>query len=1591
VGSKRSSVASSVSSARAKASARKAKLLAEANALKKMQNLEQAELRLQQAKEELKLETELAKAEAEERALAEAAKGSVLYDDKPLPLHSYIATWMGKSEEKESYKNLTIAAAADLPEKDRPLVSLENRKAEGDSKQGASRNRPQCPLCNTNHWLSQCSEFRSKSVDERLKVTKAKGLCNNCLVSGHVVRECPKESFCKVDGCKSKHSTFLHPLNDNKGADPRQREKKEENKKLEPAANNRTPDSQREEVSGRSGYVRVREENRNFQKATTSLAIVPVKVKVPGREQAVETYAFLDSGSNTTFCTEKLMEQLQAKGTETTLSLTTLGIEDNATKTSVLSLQVGDLDENHLIELPLVFSTPRLPVTTDNRANHQDLRKWPHLQGIDITDIDADVGLLIGSDVPRALEPREVKSGQPGEPYATKTELGWVVNGPLTRSGGSRRTANLIKTDADLSVQFEEYCKMEFNDSFYNSNTAMSQEDKRALEKMRASILLKDGHYEIGLPWKDGFPDLPDNRLMAEYRLQHLKKKLSREPVLLQKYTAFIEDLLQKGFARRTPHHQIVGQITWFLPHHPVFHPKKPEKTRVVFDCSAKYRNASLNIQLSQGPDLTNSLVGVLTRFRTGPVALMADIEGMFLQVRVPLEDASALRFLWWPGGDLHTDPEEYQMLVHLFGAASSPSCANFALRQTAEDNKEDFDPVTAETVKRNFYVDDCLKSVESEEQAIQLQGELRQLLARGGFRLTKWMSNSIKVLESVPESERAPSVKDLDFGNSTLERALGVRWDVSSDNFGFNISVKDKRPTRRGILSIVSSIYDPLGFAAPFILPAKAILQDLCHQKLSWDDDISNEDLKRWREWLGDLPKLEDYTINRCIKPSAFGDVSSAQLHHFSDASQIGYGAVSYLRITNAKGEVHCSLIMAKPRLAPIKSVTIPRMELSAAVVAIRLDSMIRQEIDLKIDQSHFWTDSTCVLRSIENDERRFQTFVANRIATIRDMSVPAQWHYVDTKSNPADEASRGLSAMELIESKRWLHAPPFLWGSEEDWPKRPASMGDVQEDDPEVKKSAKSFATKAQEEENATIDDILKRFSSWDKLKKTVAWLIRYKANLREARRKRQLRQSMTYGEIQPIRVEELKNAETEILKFVQNQSFPSEMTALSVKSQNEKDVTENRRVKNMVGRTSPLRQLDPFLSDDGLLRVGGRLGRAPISDEAKHQVILPKQHHVVELIGRHHHQASGHSGLEYVLSMTRQRYWIIKARPTLRRILNTCFSCRRRQAPVEEQKMAHLPEDRVTPSKPPFSFTGVDCFGPFQVRRGRITVKRYGVLFTCLSIRAVHIEVVHSLDTPSFINALKRFIARRGCPEEIRSDNGGNFVSGNKELAEAIAGWNENKIKELLLQKSIKWVFNPPAGSHHGGVWERCIRTVRKIMNAIVKEQTLDDEGLLTLMCEVEAIINGRPITKVSDDPNDWEALTPNHLLLLRAGPTLPPGVFDKDDCYSRRRWRQVQYQADVFWRRWLREYHPTLQQRQRWNRSRRNLEVNDIVIIAAENYPRSSWPLGRILEVRTSSHDGRVRSVKVKTRTSLLERPIDKIVLLEGANLAEGQKD
>lgn len=322
--------------------------------------------------------------------------------------------------------------------------------------------------------------------------------------------------------------------------------------------------------------------------------------------------------------------------------------------------------------------------------------------------------------------------------------------------------------------------------------------------------------------------------------------------------------------------------------------------------------------------------------------------------------------------------------------------------------------------------------------------------------------------------------------------------------------------------------------------------------------------------------------------------------------------------------------------------------------------------------------------------------------------------------------------------------------------------------------------------------------------------------------------------------------------------------------------------------------------------------------MSEEQKHPAILPKDHHISKLVLRHIHHQVGHSGRNYMLSKLRQKYWIPNisnsANSLSRKLIHECVACRRLHANIGQQKMADLPSDRVAPDLPPFTCVEVDYFGPIEIKRGRATLNRYGVIFTCLASRAVHLKVAYSLNTDSCINAFRRFISRRGQVTEFRSDNRTNFISSERELRVALNAWNVGQIEQALLQKGVKWTFNPPAGAHHGGAWERLIHSIKKILLSVTRQQTLDDESFQTETCEVEAIINSRPLTTVSNDPNDLEALTPNHLLQLKVQPVLPPGLFERQYLYARRRWKQVQYIAGLFWTRWIRKFLPLMQERQ-----------------------------------------------------------------------------
>ena len=506
---------------------------------------------------------------------------------------------------------------------------------------------------------------------------------------------------------------------------------------------------------------------------------------------------------------------------------------------------------------------------------------------------------------------------------------------------------------------------------------------------------------------------------------------------------------------------------------------------------------------------------------------------------------------------------------------------------------------------------------------------------------------------------------------------------------------------------------------------------------------------------------------------------------------------------------------------------------------------------------------------------------------------------------------------------------------------------------DDPEVKEAVTFTAQTVTAQ--SPVDKLIDGISNWTQLVRSVAcFTLIPKVHRRKTR---------FTG---PLGPEHLQRAENLLIRHVQSQCYSKEIKAIAQGSP--------------VSNSSPLVRLRPKLHE-GLLVVPGRLTHANLPSHVKKPVILPSRHPMVESLVRHVHERTAHSGRGYALAELRRKYWIVGATSLVRKVIRHCVTCRRRDAQPCQQMEADLPLDRVTPYEPAFTSVGVDYFGPFAVKRGRGREKRYGCLFTCLTTRAVHIETADTLDTDSFINCLYRFMARRGEPHLIRSDNGTNFVGAERELREEMEAWNKDRIQEVMSRRGIRWMFNPPAASHMGGGWERQIRSVRRILFTIMTEQVPTSEMLTTLLVMAEGIINNRPLTPASDDPNDLEPLTPNHLLLHRPA-SAPPGLFNEDDLHSWKKWRQVQYLADVFWKRWTQEYLLTLMQRTKWHQPLRNVQENDLVLIIDKQRTRNSWPTGRVIETYRGADD-LVRSARVRLRDSELVRPITKLCVLEEA--------
>ncbi len=738
-----------------------------------------------------------------------------------------------------------------------------------------------CIYCKESHELDSCSKFKDIKLSERKTFIKTKGLCWGCLRWGHIRKNCKRRKTCTE--CKRVHPTCLHEY-----------EVTQENSKKD------NPDTQ---ISNRVEVCNT----RTIDGSETHSLIVPVWLYHENNAKKRRmVYALLDSQSDACFVKESTVQALGVDGPDVNLKLSTVLAEEMVTCQRISGLVVRGVNEEAEINLPRTYTRTAIPAKRGQIPRRETAEQWNHLNAIATKMIpyqrNVEVGLLIGLSCTKAIKPKEVIPGSEDEPYAVRTVLGWGVIGVVDKNSGvyeensnisvNRTIANEVKPQDQgrfrlaLNTQVKEVLspqqinrmmEQDFNEC-KSDGPAMSHEDRVFLKKVSNGIKKQDdGHYEIPLPLREKDTKLPNNKRCVLRRLLKLKIKLKRNEQFRSDYTAFMKDIIDRGYAERVPPSESKkddGRV-WYIPHHGIYHPRK-NKIRVVFDCRAEFNGESLNRHLLSGPDMTNNLVDVLCRFRQEPIGLMCDIEAMFHQVRVSPDCRDFLRFFWWKDGNLDNDPLEFRMTVHLFGAVSSPGCCNFALKQAADDHRPEKGSEAANFVRNNFYVHDGLQSVSSTDAAISLIESTKGLCKSGGFTLHKFVSNSKEVIAAIPPKERAGSIQDLDLNQKALpiERALGVQWCVLSDTLQFRIELKDCPLTRRGILSTVSSIFDPLGMLAPVTLRAKEILQELCRIDLSWDDEIPDHIRMKWLKWRSKIHLLSELKIPRCYKPESFGNV---------------------------------------------------------------------------------------------------------------------------------------------------------------------------------------------------------------------------------------------------------------------------------------------------------------------------------------------------------------------------------------------------------------------------------------------------------------------------------------------------------------------------------------------------------------------------------------------------------------------------------------------------------------------------------------------------------------------------------------------
>ncbi|XP_075158181.1 uncharacterized protein LOC142231459 [Haematobia irritans] len=1405
---------------------------------------------------------------------------------------------------------------------------------------------PKCRLCtNEAHVLRKCPKFEQMSCNQRLSEVKKANLCLNCFSRLHSSKNCTSKFSCFK--CNKRHNTLLH------------RENVQGPQSLVPnltaiskpvSAPASFPSTSIQSTKSGDGVIQ-----SCFAAHSKGVLLGTAMVKLCNSGLTYVARALVDSGSEGTFISEKLFNNLRPPYRRTSANISGLNNSISASAQKECSfLLASNIDDHFQISVSALV-VPHLSGELPSRSiDSKCLSEIPNIPLADPRFYEGSkIDLLIGAD----LFPHIMKSGIQrqvcGSLLAQETVFGWILTGPIgidEKPSAPQIVSYFCEVSLDTSIsRFWEVEDLP-------RKTFMSPSDKFC-EDLYCSTTTRNeyGRYVVSLPFKEEFlrnMDIGQSRSGALAQFLRNESRLLRTPHFKTQYDDVLAEYESLNHMSKVsppigpgvPKH-------YYLPHHAVVKPDSTTtRVRVVFNASSRTTNGlSLNDVLHPGPVLQQDLVVLVLRWRFFRYVFNGDITKMYRQILVNPEHRTFQRVLFRMNPN---EPvQDYQLDTVTFGVNCAPFLAIRTLLQLADDIRETF-PLASNILRNAMYVDDALVGAHSIPEAIESKKQLVSALNSAGFSMRKWTSNSKQILSDVPEDQLL--FKDfLEFDDRSSTKTLGIRWNATSDSFFFKTThfSEDCRYTKREVLSQIAKLFDPVGWLAPCVVIAKIIMQRIWTEGTEWDDQISSQSLADWKYFQSCYPSIDSIKVPRWFNYTPKCDV---QFHGFSDASEKAYAAALYVRIREEES-VSVHLVSCKTKVAPLKTLSIPRLELCGATLLAEMIDRLVPQLEIRNFSIFCWTDSTIVLSWLAKPPCYWSTFVANRVSKIIQAIDPPRWHHVKSEENPADLASRGVYPQDLLGNDLWWHGPTWLRDCYENWPRFEYSPQDLTETERKSVRVNFSFFTDH--------EDILERFSSLSRALRVIAYIYRFfyathprfKSNF----------QRTTFN----ISTSEIIMVQDRLVSMTQRAHFPNEYLALSSKKQ--------------VASASPILNLNPFLDSEGIMRVCGRLVSSPgLSYNERHPIILPYNCQLSRLLVQFIHTISIHGGNQLVLRLIRTQFWIIRVKNLIKTTINRCKTCILYKHRCQKQLMSSLPPERSEYSRP-FTHTGLDFAGPFDIksfsgRACRIT-KGYSCVFVCFATKAIHLEAVSDLSTNKFLAAFSRFVSRRGCPLHLYSDNGTNFVGASKILAKDFLQSSKQYVESNYALQRLTWHFNPPGAPHMGGLWEAGVKSFKTHFRKAAGNCKHTFEEFQTLLSRIEACLNSRPLCSASTEASDLSALTPGHFLI--GSPILTP--LDPKISESPKslvnRWQRLKVMHQHFCLRWKEEYLKELHKRHKWKTSSENVKESDLVVIKEENLPPNCWRLGRISKVHPGS-DGKVRVVDIVTEKGNITRPITKIVIL-----------